>query len=210
MSFDGRHVALAGLIELALPSETVRFADGGFIVWDGETWRDRHATFGTIGGAEAIEEAGGDEAPGMVLTLNVPSATAAGIVSAPEAQDSPVRFRLVRFDPETGEPVPGADEMVADMVLDRTVLRFGRGARTVELGLVSAADRLFQVNEGNVLSDAFHQRVWPGEDGFANAVEVGMTVAWGVAGAPRGSVVGGSGGGGGGGGGRFEYSEALR
>jgi hypothetical protein len=72
--------------------------------------------------------------------------------------------------------------------------------------MIAAADRLFTINEGNVLSSAFHQAVWPGELGLDNAIDVGTTVAWRVKAPPRGSVAGGGGAGGGGGGGLFNVA----
>jgi hypothetical protein len=58
---------------------------------------------------------------------------------------------------------------------------------------VSRLERLFSINEGNSLSPRFHKTVWPGELGEDNATGVGVAVAWGVEGAPRGSTYSGGG-----------------
>jgi hypothetical protein len=79
------------------------------------------------------------------------------------------------------------------MLLDTTMLRAGRGQRLLDMEFIAAAERLFNIYEGNVLSPAFHKSVHAGELGFDNATGVPNQIAWGIKGPPRGSVTAGGG-----------------
>lgn len=196
--FTGPILTLAWLAKFELPDATLRFCDGGLVIWDEETFQSTDETFGTLGIADAAEEAIGDQAPSLNVLL-LPKDTAAAVeISQPEMQGSRARFWLAKVDRTTGE-VDGAPELVADLEIDTTRLNVGR-LRTLELGLISIAERLFAINEGAVLSPRFHKSMWPGELGLDNATGVPLAVAWGVTAPPRGSVAGGSGAGGGSGG----------
>lgn len=207
-AFDLPRLTIAGLVEISLraagglPARTIRLSDGGFLKLQGQTYRAEDPDFGAIVEVQEFAEQAGDEAPGGVLTFQPRSGAAAATLSQPGYQMSPIRFWLVRVDPQTGLADEVSAELLGDMLLDSTRLRFGRGTRLLDMEMIAAAERLMNVNEGNVLSSRFHKSVWPGELGLDNAVDVGVTVAWRVASPPRGSVRGGPsvpGGGGGGG-----------
>jgi len=210
MPFSDRILTLAGLCTIELPGATLRLCDGGQVIWGEDVFRAKDADWGSIGQLEAFEEQGGDEAPGASMTFLPASSAAAADLALPANQMSPVRFWLVQVEEATGTVVSGADELIADMLVDTSEIKFGRGKRLVDLGLVSAADRLFEINIGNWLVAAFHKDVWPGEQGLDNAVDVGTTVAWRSKAPPRGSVTVGSGGGGGGKlWGNYDYDRAV-
>ena len=65
------------------------------------------------------------------------------------------------------------------MLLDRTQLKLG-ATRELACSVVSRAERLFDLDIGNGLSDRWHQSVWPGELGHANASGLTINVAWGT------------------------------
>lgn len=191
MAFDGRIITLAWLVKFELPAHTIRWCDGGQVIWSAETYRSEDSIFGTLAAADLANETIGDEAPGLSLVILPKSTAAAAELSSPEFQGSRVRIWLAEVDRSTGA-VDGTPELVADLELDTTKLIVGVRDRRLEVGLISIAERLFNINEGNVLSTRFHQTVWPGELGFDNATGSPVTKAWGVQGA-RGQV-GGSGG----------------
>lgn len=193
MSFDAPKLLLGGLIKIELPDATIRLCDGGFVYFDGEKYTSADEDFGSIGSVETFEEAIGDEAPAGQLTFLPASTAAAATLSQPQFQGSRIRFWSVVIDETSGTVTDS--ELVGDMELDTTQLRLSRGQRELEMGFISVAERLFNINEGNVLSPTFHKSVWPGELGFDNATGVPLTKAWGVVGSPRGSAsfVGGSG-----------------
>jgi hypothetical protein len=192
--FSDRILTLAGLCRIDLPDRTLRLCDGGQVIWGAETYRNKDAVFGTIGAIESFDEDAGDEAPDSKMTFLPASGAAAATLSHPTYQMSRIRFWLAQVDPTTGATSDASVELLADLLLDTTELVSGERIRALEMGMISAADLLFSINEGNVLASRFHKKVYPGELGFDNAVDVGVTVAWRVKSPPRGSVVGGGGG----------------
>lgn len=194
--FDAPKVMMAGLVEIALPTRTLRLCDGGFIYFDGQKFTSADEDFGSIESIDIPEEKAGDEAPSGQLNFLPVSTAAVADLSQPAFQGSPIKFWLASVDEATGEIV-GDPELLGDCELDTTVLKLARGRRVLEIGFISVAERMFNINEGNVLSTRFHQSVFTGELGFDNATGIGTAVAWGVAGPPRGSATSGAGGGGG-------------
>lgn len=190
MPFDQAKQLLAGLVKIELPDQDIRLCDGGFVYFGGEKYTSSDPDFGSIEALDAVEESSGDEAPSGRLTFLPSSSAAAATLSQPEYQGSRLRFWLARVDEATGTVVES--ELAGDMQLDTTELRVGLRTRRLEMGFVSSADRLFNLQEGNVLSPRFHRSVWAGEQGLDNATGVPVTVAWGVKSPPRGSTSSGS------------------
>jgi len=203
MALTNPVLLLAGLVEMVLPSRTVRICDGGFVNWPGVgLFTSQDSAFGTIESVESISEGLGDDAPGGRLTLLPVSTADASALFQSNAQGSLIRFWLAEVDRQTGLMV-GTPDLKFIGMLDSIKLSLGMRERKVEVEFVATAERLFLVREGNVLSPRFHQMAWPGENGFNNATGNSTQVPWGVTGPPRGSsyYYGGYGGGGGGGGG---------
>jgi hypothetical protein len=180
-------VTLAGLAKFELPTRDMRLCDSGFVYFGGEKYTSADVDFGAIETVEPFEEATGDEASAGTLTFLPSSVADAADLSSPSYQGSRIRFWLGEVDRSSGEIV-GTPELLADMVLDTTELRLGRGFRRLEMGLVDAGERLFLVNEGNTMSPRHHKAVWPGELGLDNATGKPVSVAWGVTAPPRGTV----------------------
>lgn len=187
--FDADKLMIVGLAEINLPDDVnIRLCDGGFVYFGADKFASSDADFGSIESIDPIEERSGDEAPAGSLTFLPDSTAAAATLSSPSFQGSRIRFWLGRVTEATGL-LDGDPELVFDGLLDTTALRIGRGTRALDMEFIGTAERLFQINEGNVLSPRFHKSVWTGELGFDNATGVGITVAWGVTGMPRGSSV---------------------
>lgn len=199
MSFEGASILIAGLAKIDLPHVTLRLCDGGFVIKDGEQYRTFHEDFGTIAAIEPISESTGDSLPeGRMMWLPASSAAAAAL-SSPAYQNSSIQLWLAQVDPVTHQVIH-AEDMFRGL-LNQTTLRRTRGNRVLEMSFLSRWVKLFLINEGNDLSSAAHQRVFPGELGFDNMTGLQPDVAWGTAGPPMGygGSVGGYGGGGGGG-----------
>lgn len=203
-------VTLAGLVKIELPDATLRLCDGAFVKWDAETFTSSDTDFGTIGSIEPVDEGVGDEIPALRMNFLPISTAAAADLSRPEYQGCRVRMWIAEVDLETNEVV-GDPSLEFDGQADSTDLVIDRGTRELEMDIVSAAERLFLVNEGNTLSPRFHKSLYPGELGQDNAIGVGVGVAWGTA-LPAQTYGTGYGGGseGGGGGGRFFNGEAMK
>ncbi|MBX7459561.1 hypothetical protein [Qipengyuania huizhouensis] len=171
-------VALTGLVQIDLPERTLRYCDGGFFEFGGEAFRSRDDTFGTIGSLQAMSEGVGDVVPALQMTLLPAGDAAAADLSKPGHQTSRVRFWIAEFDPATG--VIGSAEVMFDGQIDQTILTVGKGTKTLDVSVVSLAERLFEGNIGNTLNPTWHKSVWPGETGHDNATGLSKPVAWGV------------------------------
>lgn len=189
MPLDSPIIFLAGLMEMVLPGKTVRLCDGGFIDWPARgLFVSFDEDYGTIGAVEPVGEAIADEAPGGRFTLLPPDGTSAADLFQPEAQGSPVKFWLAEVDGAAGT-ITGTPELLFDGMVDTLALRLERGGRSIDVEFVSAADRLFFIAEGNVLSPRFHKAVWPGELGLDHATGATVAVPWGTLGPSRGTTI---------------------
>lgn len=191
--FDAPRLTIVGFAKFELPGHTIRLCDGGFVYYGGEKYTSADPTFGAIEQIAEVDENTGDEAPGLQLTFLPASAAAAATLSNPAYQGARVRFWMGRVDDQTGQ-LAGEPELLRDLRLDTTTLRPGKGVRRLDMELIGDAERLFLINDGNVLSPRFHKSVWSGETGLDNATGVSLSVAWGTSAPPRGSVSGVSGG----------------
>lgn len=187
-------ILLSGFLKWETGAGDVRLCDGGTLPFDGERYQSTHPVFGAISGFNPISEGIGDEAPGGRLTFSPDPDAPPGVINTPALQGSRIRMWIGEVDPDAGALVAPPDLML-DSVVDATTLQLGRGTRQLPVDIVSRAERLFLLAEGNVLSGESHRRIYPAERGLENAIGVPQVVAWGVVGAPRGTSVGGGGGG---------------
>lgn len=172
-------VGLIGLVKIEFPTGDVRLCDGGFIEFDGETYRSSDATFGTIGALQSLTEGVGNEVPALEMTL-LPSGDAQPAdLGQPGFQTSRVRFWIGEYDPDSGA-LQGTPDMMYDGQVDQCTLTVGRETRELAMSVVSTAERLFERNSGNSLNDAWHRSIWPGELGHKNATGLSVPVAWGA------------------------------
>jgi hypothetical protein len=202
MAFDADVIFATGLAKIELPGHVLRLCDGGRVTWGEEAYEAEDAIFGTIESVELPEEAINDEAPGGKLVFLPKDIDAVVALSVPENQNARMRFWFAEYDPAIGAVV-GTPELVGDMRLDTTELRVGMRSFALDVEFISAAHRLMNVSDGNVLSTRFHQKAWPGETGLDLATGAPMTKAWGVQAPPQASVATGGLGGGGGGNGQM-------
>jgi hypothetical protein len=186
-------ILLAGLMKAELPGHTILLCDGGFVNWNDETYVSVDDTFGTVDKFVPPEEGVGDVIPAGTMTMLPNGSTSAIALSQPAFQGSRIRFWIAEIVEATGQIV-GDPDLQADWQLDRTTLRSKRGDRSLDVDMVSRAQRLLAKVEGNVLSSSFHSSIFSGERGFDNATGLGLNFAWGVASAPRGVVASNTGG----------------
>jgi hypothetical protein len=173
-------VTVFGALQIdLLDGRTIRLLDGAAtLTFNGGTFTGKDATFGSLGGVEAITDGVGDEAPGLAITLFPSSATAAGELSAPGMQGSRVRLWIGAVTVATGAVI--ADPyLLFDGELDTPELVAGEREFTLELESVSGLERLFDNDEAARLSDTFHQSIWPGENGFMYVTGITRQVIWG-------------------------------
>lgn len=163
------------LVTVTLPDHTIRWTDGGFVVWDANTYREVDETFGVVSEMGAFEDGGDNEAASWSLTIMPPQEALADI-SAPEAQGSPITVHLGAVDWDTGELI-GAPELLTRMELD--VPRLGLGqSLTVELECITEEARMLEPNEERIQSDAFHQSIWPDELHYEFQTNAKLKIWW--------------------------------
>lgn len=172
-------IALVGLVQLDLPSDTVRLADGGVIKWSSDLFPSSDDKFGTIAAVKADGEGVGDEVPALTLDLIPADTSTLSDLSAPGFQRSRARFWITEFDPATGLVV-GTPDLMFDGQVDQSTLVFENRNVEVSLAIVSTAERLFELNIGNALSPSHHKSLFPGETGLDNMTGLVIPVAWGV------------------------------
>lgn len=172
-------VALVGLLKIELPGGTVRLCDGGVITWGSETFSAKDPLFGTIASLSEVNEGVGEEVPAFEVTFNPPSSSLASDLAAPGYQTSQVSVWIAEYDQSTGSVI-GTPSLMFLGQLDQIELGLTRDARDLGTTVVSFAERLFNRNEGNSLSEAFHKSVWPGETGMDGANGLTVTVTWGA------------------------------
>src|SRR3546814_11117817 len=80
-----KRVGLIGLCKIELPGSygAVLLCDGGFIVFNAETYKSKDAVFGTIGSIEAMQEGVGNEVPALEMTPLPPGDSTPGALSPP-------------------------------------------------------------------------------------------------------------------------------
>jgi hypothetical protein len=178
---------LAGFLKWETGSGDVRLCDGGVLEFDGETYTSRHAVFGAISGFDPFMEGIGDESPAGTLTFSPAPDASPATINSPLLQGSRIRMWISEVDRDTGEIV-GTPDLQLDNIVDVSKLRLGKNVFELAVDIVSRTERLFLVNEGNVLSGERHRQIYPGELGLNNAIGVPQVVAWGVVGAPRGTA----------------------
>lgn len=171
-------IALIGLMKMELPTRTVRLCDGGFIVFDGETYQSADDVFGTIASIDTLSEGVGDEVPALEVAFYPNGDATPADLSQPGFQTARTRFWIGEYDVDAGTLI-GSPDLVFDGQLDRTQLRVG-AQRELSASVVSLAERLFELNIGNSLNSNFHQSVWPGEKGHDNATGLSVPIAWGA------------------------------
>jgi hypothetical protein len=172
-------VSLVGLCKIELPAGDANLCDGGFIVFDSETYRSADALLGTIASIQPVSEGVGNEIPALEMVFLPPEATTPAEMVQPGWQTSRARFWIAEYDPEAGT-ITGTPDVVFDGQLDQSMLSVG-ASRELAVMVVSLAERLFERNTGNSLTSAFHKSVWPGELGHDNATGLNVQVAWGTA-----------------------------
>ena len=182
-----------GLMKIELPNRDVLLCDGGFVYWNGETYRDNDPVFGSIQALVPIRDEVANKAPDGQLILLPPSTSLGSELSSQSYQDSRIRIWIADIDEMSGQII-GNPIQQADLMIDTMVTSVVEGARSVTINFGSYAERFFLRNRANTLSRRFHRKRYPDEFGLDNANGVTIEVPFGTqSSAPR-AVNGGGGG----------------
>lgn len=162
-------------VTVSLPSDvTIRWTNGGFAEWDGETYQAEDATYGLLSSVEEITDGVTGEATVCALTIDC-DATALALLVAPTVQGSLVTVHLGAVNRSTGALI-GEPELLFRGELDQPRLSVGEG--TLVYDCITEEARMLEPNEEQRLTDSFHKSVWPGDLGYANVVETEAEVYW--------------------------------
>ncbi len=176
------------LVKIALPAGTIRVLDGaGTLTHNAETYTGEDAVFGVLDGLEAIGEQVGTEAPAMRLTFLPATLSALSQLTDPANQGSAVSVWFGAVDPATGLLL-GTPETLFVGELDTADVEVSTSRTVISFNVASAWERLFAVNEGQRLNNAFIQSLYSGALGASFVIAVQRDLPWGYD-APRPGVV---------------------
>lgn len=162
------------MVTMALPGATVRWTNGGFLEWDGNTYQAEDATYGFLSSVEEIADGVTGEATVCALTIDCDS-TALALLVAPTVQGSLVTVHLGSVNRATGALI-GEPELLFRGELDQPRLSVGEG--TLVYDCITEEARMLEPNEEQRLTDSFHKSVWPGDEGYSNVVDTPGEVYW--------------------------------
>jgi hypothetical protein len=152
----------------------VRFdVDGQSTLFDG-----RDPIFGTIANMTSITEQVAQEAPTVTITMMTMSDDAFGEINAVRNQGSRVRIWYGLVNDMTGAVV-GVPTLLWNGRLNTISSKIDENKQVAEIETVSAFDRLFNADEGQVLNKTWHQSIWPGETGLDFNVTSTVNRYWG-------------------------------
>lgn len=163
-------------VQIALPASgpypayTVNLIDGAgavtfFVSGVSTTFAGEDSIFGTLASISAVSEAVATEAPRVTVTLLPPTAAAVGQLNQPLYQGAPIKIWFGLVNEATGAVV-GLPELLFSGRLDTAKTTAQANVRTVELDVSSVFERMFIAQEGDRLTDRWHQSIHPGEGGL--------------------------------------------
>lgn len=164
------------LVTVELPSKTVRWTNGGFVVWGSDTYHVRDDDYGLLDSVSEIED--GTEAQAMTCSLTIlpPDMDAVMSLGAdPEVQGSVVTVHLGAVNPATGLLI-GEPELLFRGEYDQP--RLGVETLSLVIDCITEASRMLEPNDERRLTDSFHQSVWPGELGYEFVSNVTRSIPW--------------------------------
>lgn len=187
-------------VEIVLPSATLRLCSGGFVSFavDGvsASFTARDSVYGTLGQVKTIKDGIDATAMSASIKLYPPTDTALAALAAPTAQGSMVRIWQGAVDQTTGLS-DGAPELLFTGELDVPQLSVSAGSWELTLECITEEARQLEPDAQRRLSDAFHQKIWPGELGLKHVTNLRRKIYWRLP-EPRGAATGSGGGNGGG------------
>lgn len=181
-----------GFFEITLPSGTKRILLGsGEVDWDGDTFKGYDSTFGSIVGGDSVAEDAGGQAPNTSITVQVASTADKADIASDAVQLAPVKIWLAAIGVDASNhfiAVPDP-ELMFDGFIDQATISLDKGKDQIDYTLISGFDYFFEDSEGQRLSDAFHQSIWPGELGLSNVSGVTRKIYWGTLGPAAGPAI---------------------
>jgi hypothetical protein len=178
--FDGPSLLLFVGVEIALISGgwLRLFGGSGEITVSGKNFLGDDPTYGVLAALEPVTDGMGDQAPALRVTINPKTADAGAELAGQDMQGKTVLVWLAALDRTTGTSID-APVLVYAGEVDQGVVTVGQGTRAVALDTVSVWERLFDNDDAVRLTNAYHQKCWPGETGFEFVTAVARQLPWG-------------------------------
>lgn len=175
----GERPLLFGSVEINLPGYDLLLLDGaGELMVGDRKFVGLDPVYGALDSIKGLTDSIGDSAPSVSLGLIPSGEVALAKLIDPLVQGSSVTIAIGCIDMMTGAAV-SAPYVLFTGELDVPTIKWGARDRRLEYRAVSAAERLFQVEEANRMTDAHHQSIWPGELGMSLVSYVEDYVPWG-------------------------------
>lgn len=166
----------ATLVRIDLPAGPVFLTDGGFVDFAGDRYLGDHPVFGALSAVSAIRNGAETQATRIDLTILPATDEALATLAAPATQGSRVQWWEGEIDRLTGLLI-GTPDLQYDGEIDRGRLGVGP-ARALVLNCGSQSERQLEPNADWRLNNAFHQRIWPGEQGLIHMTNVLKKSEW--------------------------------
>lgn len=162
------------LVKVEMPDHTIRWTDGGVVRWDGEVYRTKDATYGSLNAIGTIVDGIEVDAAPVTLSIAPPSLASLDALARSDAQGGRVEIYLAAL---VGGQVQGEPYLLYIGELDQPSLPPGP-ERILEYEIISAEARALRVSEEQVQSDAFHRLCFPGELGQQYATDGTKLTYW--------------------------------
>ncbi len=171
---EGKAPFVAILYTVTLPGGTIRWTDGGFVVWGGNTYRAL-TDHGTISDSEEISDGIDNEATINAVTFMPADDTAFGNLSAFSAQGSVITTHLASIDFETGLLV-GTPEELLRAEFDEP--RLADNGNVLIVDCITEESRMLEDDDQRRLTDTAHQEAWDAELGLSNVSSLPLHRYW--------------------------------
>lgn len=162
------------LVTYEFPDATVRWTDGGFVVWNGQLYEAR-TSYGVLSEVGEISDGVDGEASSCTITVMPSGNEAFAAMIAPEAQGSLVTVHLGAVNFQTGLLV-GDPDLLMRCEIDVPRLSGSSGALIHDT--LTEEARMLEINDERRLTHPFHTSVWPGENGYANVTGLKSKIYW--------------------------------
>lgn len=154
----------ATLVRLDLPGGSCFLTDGGFVIWNGDTYYGRHPTLGLFSSVSGLTSGIANQTTRVDVRILPKSLSALSLLNGATIQGCRVRVWRGAVDFQTGEIV-GEPTQRFDGEVDLPKLQIGmEWGCTLECGTQSA--RQLEPNADWRQNHAFHVLRWPEEMGL--------------------------------------------
>lgn len=175
-ALGGSSVTGVLLVTVELPDHTIRWTDGGFVVWGANTYEEVDETYGVLSSLEEVEDGVDDSATTWAFDMMTDPAVVPSLI-VPGVQGSVVTVHTGAVQRSTGLLI-GEPDLIQRVELDQPTGSFLSRSDPLTWGCCTEEARMLEESDEQRLTDAFHQSVWPGELGYVNVTNIKRKLYW--------------------------------